>query len=322
MQLNDLTQSLLGGKPRGRDDDLGFGSKINVQGKRLINRDGSFNIKRSGIRNWTPYLWLVEMHWLPFFLLIFLFYLLMNAAFALAFLAIGVEQLAGVQPGTAWQDFWQAFYFSVQTFTTVGYGAVHPLSAGANMVASLDAMVGLMAFALATGLFFARFAKPRAQILFSEHAIVAPYRGGKSLQFRIANRRNNKIIDLVAEVAMTWIEKNPEGAAVRRFSVMPLERNTVSLFPLNWTIVHPINEESPLFGKDPESLKAMAAEILILIEGFDETYAMPVHTSSSYTWHELQWDRAFVPMYFQEDGFTVLKLDRISETFATEEGGK
>ena len=317
MKLTDLTNSLMGSNRHSsqeKENDLGFGTQITASGERLINRDGSFNIRRTGIRNWTPYMWLVEMSWPSFFGIVFLFYGLVNAFFALLFVLAGVENLNGVNGGGFFYDFLQAFFFSIQTFTTVGYGYISPQGIPANLIASIDALVGLMAFAIATGLFFARFAKPRAQLLFSQHAIIAPYQNSQlpSFQFRIANRRNNKIIDLTAAVTMTWIE-DLDGQKIRRFRNMELERDSVALLPLNWTIVHPIDDKSPLFRKLPRDLETMNAEFIILVEGFDETFAQQVHASGSYAWREITWSVRFQPMYHHGRGYTLLELDRIDE---------
>ena len=297
----------------GQENDLGFGTKITSDGGRLINRDGSFNVLRTGVHQWTPYQWLVEMSWLSFFGLIFAFYCISNAVFALLYLAVGIENLSGVEPGSFLENFSAAFFFSIQTFTTVGYGAISPISVGTNIIAATGALVGLMAFALATGLFFARFAKPKAQIVFSEHALITPYQGITSFQFRIANIRNNRIINLQARVSMSWLEED-KGALHRRYAFLPLERDTVFLFPLNWTIVHPIDENSPLYQKSVEELKKMHAEFIILIQGYDETFAQNVHTTSSYTCDELLTDVRFTRMYHSEKGRTILELDKIDVT--------
>ncbi|MDX1665631.1 MAG: ion channel [Saprospiraceae bacterium] len=311
MKISDLGKPLRRMFP-GSGDDLGFGTQMTSSGQRLINRDGSYNIRRKGLFTWTPYQSLVEMSWPRFLLLVLLYYLLVNALFAFIFTWLGVEQLDGLVPGTFFQDFSHAFFFSIQTFTTVGYGAINPIGTGANFLASLDALVGLMSFALVTGLLFARFSLPRAQILFSRWALIAPYRGGESFQFRIANKRNNKIINLEAEVIMSWVEKTG-GSRKRRFATLPLERNHVALFPLNWTIVHPIDDSSPLSNLDSRMIIDLQTEFIVLIKGYDETFAQDVHINGSYTCREIVWGASFRPMYFSRRGHTVLDLSRISE---------
>jgi inward rectifier potassium channel len=293
------------------DNDLGFGTKISTGGGRLINRDGSFNVERRGLFAWTPYQSLVEMHWSSFFLLTGALFILINAIFGGLFYLCGVEAFSGLETGTAWWEYLQLFFFSVQTFTTVGYGSISPQGLTANSIATADAFFGLLAFAVATGLLFARFSKPKAQILFSKQALIAPYQGGWSFQFRIANLRNNNIINLEAKVNMTWLEDH-QGTRVRRFKPLVLERNKVSLFPLNWTIVHPIDTESPFCNKSPEDLEEMEAEILILISGYDDSFAQNIHDNGSYLAREIVWQAKFVNMYHPENGKTILDLNKIS----------
>lgn len=302
-----------GRKKDDQPEDLGFGTKVGGEGIRLINRNGSFNIERQGKRGWTPYQSLVEMSWGQFLCLVLLFYVGINLFFGLLFWILGVENLSGLEPGKWWENFLNCVFFSIQTFTTVGYGSISPVGIWANVLASLDALVGLISLALATGLFFAKFSKPRAQIIFSEKALIAPYKDGWSFQFRIANRRDNKIIDLDAKVTVAWLETTENGQR-RRFAGLNLERDQVFMFPLNWTIVHPIDASSPLFGWDEGTMRHLDVEFIILIEGHDETFAQTVHTVSSYTWREIVWAGKFDPMYFPGlNGKTILALDKISD---------
>lgn len=294
------------------NNDLGFGTKITASGERLINKDGSFNVVRRGARSRALYQWLVEMTWPQFMLMVVFVFVAVNSTFAVLFMSLGHHAFAGMVEGHPVERFAQSFYFSTQTFTTVGYGAISPQSPLANLFAAVDALVGLMSFALATGLLFARFSQPRAQILFSEKAIITPYQGITSLQLRLANKRNNRVINLKATLTMTWLER-AGGEQRRRFAPLPLERQQVILFPLNWTIVHPIDENSPLWGKRQNDLEEMQAEFLILVEGYDETFHQQVHSNSSYTFHEVAWDVKFAPMYYHNGDHIVLEMDKISE---------
>lgn len=308
-----LSGTRWGGSNRSSIDnnhDLGFGDKIRTG--RLINRDGTFNVERRGHLSWTPYQDLVDMSWSRFLLLTGLAFVLVNALFAFLFLFIGENGFSGLQDRESFPLFWQLFFFSIQTFTTVGYGSMSPVGLTANILAGLNAFVGLLGFALATGLLFARFAKPKAQVLFSKQAIISPYQDGWSLQFRIVNLRSNNIINLEAKVAMSWLETKEEGGTVRRFANLPLERSKVSLFPLNWTIVHPIDAQSPLFDKTAEDLYQGQVEILILISGYDDSFAQEIHDNGSYTAREMVWNACFEPMYHPENGTTVLELDKIN----------
>ncbi|MEM9921057.1 MAG: ion channel, partial [Bacteroidota bacterium] len=229
-------------------EDLGFGDKLtSTKGARLIRSNGQLNVDRTGFKVIAPYQSLVEMPWGRFLVLVLMTYIFINLFFAMLFCLVGTENLNGIEPSGPLPAFWEAFFFSVQSFTTVGYGAVSPSGFWANVVAALDALTGLMSVALATGLIFARFSKPRANILFSDFGIIAPYRKIKSFQFRIVNKRSNKIIDLEARVTATWLEPLKNGRNKRHFETLKLERSSVFLFPLNWTVVHPIDSDSPLY---------------------------------------------------------------------------
>lgn len=293
--------------------DPGFGTKITGSADRLINKDGSYNIIREGRQVWTAYQSLVEMPWSRFFFFIFVYYLIINLVFGIGFLIIGVENLSGVEANNWMDDLAAAFFFSVQTFTTVGYGAVNPIGVASNLLASADALIGLISTALATGLFFARFSKAKAQLVFSKDALISPYRGTRqmSFQFRIVNLRESRIINLRTSVILSWVEKTKAGHPTRRFFNLPLERESVNLLPLNWTIVHLIDKDSPIMGWEPRDFTKNQAEVIIFIEGYDESFGQKVHVSSSYTCREIRWNAHFLPMYYPKHGKTVLDLDAI-----------
>lgn len=292
-------------------NDLGFGTKVNSKAQRLVNQDGTYNSKRKGLKVFTPYQSLVEMSWVKFFILVFLFYFSSNAFFALLFSGMGVGALSGDMPTNWISAFTKAYFFSVQTFTTVGYGAIYPIDFGANILAAMVALTGLVSFAIVTGLFYARFSKPKARILFGKKALMAPYKDISSFQFRIANMRDNPIINLEAKVTFSYIER-VEGQEKRRYKPLVLEIEKIMLFPLNWTIVHPIDRNSPLWGVTAQELERMQGEFVILLAGFDDTYNQSVHRNSSYTWEEILWGKRFQPMFYtNESGQTVLELDKI-----------
>jgi inward rectifier potassium channel len=296
-----------------RNQDLGLGNKLGKSGDRLIQQDGSFNIIRKGNKGWNAYQALVGMSNNAFILSSILFFIGINALFALLFLYVGVEQLNGVpRDGGKFEEFLYTFFLSVQTFTTVGYGVISPEGISANLIASLCALIGLVSFALVTGLFFARFSRPRSYITFSELAILTPYQDCMSLQCRIVNPRNHKIIDLHAQMTMTWIvEKN--GKTQRRYEKLNLERDNAFLFPLNWTLVHPINKNSPLFNKTLQDIQAIHAEFLVIVSGHDESYNQKIHANSSYICNEIQEGVKFKMMYASENGKTTeLYLDELS----------
>jgi inward rectifier potassium channel len=309
MRLSNIKNWRTGTK---EENDLGFGIKLTSKENRLVNKDGSFNVVRKGHRIWTPYQTLVEISWGLFFVLLTLFFLIITMIFGLMFYLVGTDSFNGIRPGPAWDVYLQFFFLSVQTFTTVGYGSMSPQGILASSLTSAEAFSGSIIIAMATGIMFARFARPKAKILFSSKALISPLEGGYAFLFRIANLRNNRIINLEAKVTMAWLEE-VNGSYARRFANLPLERDKVNLFPLSWTIVHPIDENSPLYGKTKEELHGMQPEFIILINGYDETFAQNVHTNSSYTKSDLIIPGKFQPMFYQEEdsGKSILELDKI-----------
>ena len=275
--------------------DLGFGTVMSSRpGLRLLNRDGTFNVSRRParmLRRLTSYVGLLTTPWKWFFLFLVLAYLVINIFFAALYVACGPGALAGVKQGSLLE----AFFFSVHTFSTIGYGNVTPATLAANVVVTLESLAGLISFALATGIIFARFARPTANIIYSDRAVIAPYRNINGFMFRIINGRENELINLGARVMLTRFE-DIDGRRQRRYYYLPLERDNVAFFPLNWTIVHPIDQESPLWGWDQQRLLESNAEFLILLTGTDETFAQDVHSRSSYSGEEVLWNMRFAPL--------------------------
>lgn len=274
-----------GPRPDDSKQDLGFGSVVTrAASLRLLNRDGSFNVQRKGLgllSAMSPYHALVTMSWLRFNGIVLFSYLAANMLFALGYLACGPQALAA--PPDAGLGVFRAFFFSVQTIATLGFGHIHPVGWAANTLVTLEALVGMLGFAVVTGLAFARFSRPTARLRFSLRAVIAPYRGGRALMFRLANLRRAELINLEAQVLFTWM--GPEGR--RSFDALPLERERVTFFPLVWTVVHPIGPDSPLAHATEESLRESDAELLVLLSAYDETFAQDVHARTSYRAEEM-----------------------------------
>jgi len=288
--------------------DLGFGTAVAGESRqRLLNRDGSFNVARRGLRlssSLSLYHLLLTTTWTRFMGLVVGSYVLFNGAFAVAFVVCGPDALSGGgDPGFA-----RAFFFSVETFSTIGYGVVGPVGMAANLVVTVEALVGLLWLALATGLLFARFSRPTAKVLFSRTAVIAPYRGIEAFEFRIANARSSQLIELQATVMFARFE-DVGGRAVRRFYQLALERDTVAFFPLAWTIVHPIDESSPLKGVTREELRECDGEFLVLLSGVEETFAQRVHARSSYKWDEIVWGAKFSDILHHPRGNEAMTID-------------
>ena len=297
--------------------DLGFGSKITQQANyRLLNKDGSSNVERKGLplaSALSPYHTLLTMPWWKFHILIVVVFLVLNAVFAILFMLCGASALGTSAAIPASEQFAEAFFFSVQTFTTVGYGHINPHGFVANIVAALDAFIGLISFAFATGLLFARFSRPTARIIFSEKALVAPYRNGTAFEIRIANQRSTQLLDVEARIIFSRFEEM-DGSRIRRFFDLNLERTRVAFFPLAWTLVHPIDQDSPLAGLTAEDVSSSAAEFLVLITAIDETFSQTVHTRTSYLYDEMEWNAKFSDIYaYDEDGRMSADLKRLHD---------
>jgi len=301
--------------------DLGFGTVVARESRRrLLNKDGSFNVVREGLsflQSLSPYHYLLTTTWPRFLGMVVLFFVITNAVFGLAFFACGPGQIAGSKAVSLLDQYLEDFFFSVQTFATIGYGGMHPVGLAANVLVTLEALVGLLGFALATGILFARFSRPTAHILFSERAIIAPYRGISAFEFRVANVRRNEMIQVEAQVLLTRFKL--DGSGNREFLPLKLEREKVVFFPLSWTIVHPIDEASPLWGATPEDLEAWDAEFLILFSGIDETFSQTVYTRSSYKHQEILWGARFINLFNppREDGVLSVDIGRLHKVERT-----
>jgi inward rectifier potassium channel len=282
------------------DRDLGFGDKVARETRlRFLNRDGTFNVERRGLRSASflnLYHFLLTMRWSRFLMLILLLYFLSNIVFGTFYAILGTGALVDTSEAPMVNIFLRGFFFSVQTFATIGYGTIHPVGIIPNLLVTIESYYSLLANALITGLVFARFSRPEAKIIFSENAIVAPYRDITGLMFRLVNNRNNQLIELKSQVLYArFVDEN--GNFVRRFDLLKLERERVSFFPLSWTVVHPIEEDSPLYGCTEEDLIKNDAEILVLLSALDETFAQSVHTRTSYKIPELKFGYKFSNMY-------------------------
>ncbi|GAB4136267.1 MAG: ion channel [Bacteroidia bacterium] len=299
-------------KNNSSQNDLGFGTRTGAG--RNMNKDGSFNVVRKGEPGFRPYEIyheLITMSWLKFFILILSCYSFFNLIFAFLYYWTGVEHLTGIETNISEKaKFLEAFFFSSQTLTTVGYGRIAPLGSLTSSIAAVESMIGLLGFALATGLLYGRFSKPQAKILYSSNAIVAPYRDGKAIMFRLVNQRRNQLIEVEVELSLTYI--HPE-TKTRTFHFLELERNRINLFPLSWTIVHPLDENSPLYEFTAEDLLDSKAELIVLLKAFDDTFSQTIYSRTSYKAEEVIFGAKFLPMFSQlPDGRTALDLNLIN----------
>ena len=301
------------------NDDLGLGIKASA--RRSLNKDGSFNVRLVGLprfRGYELYHHLITLGWPSFLGLLFLGFLVTTALFAGLYLLVGMEHFTrpgGMALGERALD---AFFFSAQTLTTVGYGHISPNSHLVSAVAALESLLGLLSFALATGLLYGRFSRPHAQMRFSQRGVVAPYRGATAFMFRFVNRRSNQLIEVEATVSLSYLDGESD---TRRFVTLPLERGKINLFPTSWTVVHPIDEASPLFGMKDEDLRRAQAEFIVLIKAFDDTFSQTIYQRTSYTAEEVLWGVRFKPMTTPgPDGVLEMDVDRLDATEAAGPG--
>ncbi len=296
--------------------DLGLGTKVAQEShERFLNKDGTFTVQRKGLgyfNSLSLYHWLLSISWAHYMFMLIGFYFIVNIMFAFAYYLCGPESFQGVVEATSHGWAVDAFFFSVQTIATIGYGRINPVSLAANVLVTLESLVGLLGLALATGILFARFSRPSAKILYSNNAVVAPYRGITAFEFRIANERSNQLIEVNVNVTLSRFEME-DGKHVRRFHQLPLERKSVVFFPLNWTIVHPIDESSPLFGVTEQTLNESDAEFLVLLTAVDETFSQTVYSRSSYKDHEVIWGAKFTSMFHTIDGRGTVDLHKIHD---------
>jgi inward rectifier potassium channel len=292
-------------------------SNATTEGGRLTKKDGSVNVQKTGLPFWeriSLFHTLLRLPRTTFLFFIFLFYTVLNTFFALIYVLVGVENLRGIHDGVSLMGkFEQAFFFSSQTLTTVGYGHISPAGTAANIVASLESFIGILAFALVTGLLYGRFSRPQAYLLFSKNLLIAPYRGITGLMIRVASYKNNHITDAEANVTLV-IHLYENGSKVRRFFNLPLEIKKVNSLALSWTLVHPINEESPLYQMSYEEIKDADIEVLYHIKGFDDHFSNTVQQRTSYVFSEIVYGAKFLPMFHRSDdgNTTVLEIDKIN----------
>ena len=302
--------------------NTGFGANAADYGGRFVNKNGQPNIEKQGVNFFERISWFHSMLAIPrwkFFFLIFAFYILVNVVFACIYYFIGVKHLSGMNTGTELEKFGEAFFFSAQTFTTVGYGRISPSGFITSAIAAFEALIGLLSFALATGLLYGRFSKPIAHIKFSVNAIIAPYKEITALMLRIAPFKNISLTDAEAKLTLGMIVAENDKK-VNKFFPLQLELDKISSLTLSWTIVHPITEDSPLFGFAQEDFENMQGEFIVFVKAFDDMFSNTVLARSSYTFKEIIVGAKFIPMYYRNDeaNKTILDLEKLNSFIPAE----
>lgn len=296
--------------------NTGFGTNASSYGGRFITKSGNANVRKSGIKFLDTISWYHTMLNIPrwkFMVIIVLFYFLVNCFFASLYFMIGVEHLKGVEMGRMMDNFGQAFFFSIQTLTTVGYGHVTPEGLAASTIAAIEALFGLLSFAIATGLFYARFSKAKAHVLFSENAIIAPYQNGTALMMRVTPYKNAHLTEVEAKITL-GLRLDENGKVSNKFYVLDMEMEKVNSLNLSWTLVHPITETSPLYGFTAKDFQNNLGEIIVFIKAFDDMYSTTVVRRTSYIFDEVVFGAKFNPMFSrsEDDSRTILHIDKLN----------
>jgi inward rectifier potassium channel len=276
--------------------ELGFGSKNYNESVRFLNQDGTVNIKRKVTDKhigFDMFHWLLGIKWGQFFALVFFSYGAVNTLFAIIYFSIGVDKFGGIDAGSGIENFLQLFFFSAQTLTTVGYGHIYPNSSLISTVSSIESMFGLMGFALVTGILYGRFAKPKADIQYSNKALISPYNDITGFMFRIANKKQNELIETECQLVLAI---NNLETKKRDFHFLDLERSKINFLPLTWTLVHPIDDKSQLYEVTQDEFNQRDGEFIILIKSITDTYFHTVYSRMSYKASEIAWNAKFVPM--------------------------
>ena len=298
------------------EKDSGFGANASSYGGRFLNKNGTANIKKTGVGFMDSISWFHTLLNIPrwkFMVIVVFFYFFSNLLFASIYYAIGVEHLNGMTGVTNWEKFGQSFFFSIQTFTTVGYGHISPSGFLTSFVAAIEALFGLLSFAIATGLFYGRFSKPQAHLKFSHNAVIAPYLDGTGLMIRLSPFKNTNFTDAEAKMTLALI-LDEDGKYVNKFYTLDLELSKVNALSLSWTLVHPITENSPLFNFSKEQYENINGEVLVYVKVYDDMYSTHVVKRASYTLNEIIYGAKFLPMFSRsdDDNKTILHLDKLN----------
>ncbi|KAA1247068.1 ion channel [Aquimarina sp. RZ0] len=302
--------------------DPGIGLSSDKQAKRFINSNGSFNVKHINRRTSISrsYNYLINITWIQFFGWVLLGYVVINSFFASIYTVLGISAIAE-STGNIFRDFLKAFFFSAQTVTTVGYGAMAPKGVVFGMISSFEALIGLLSFSFITGLLYGRFSKPKSSIRFSDVMILKKHKGIDSIMFRLMSSSTNVMIKPKIEVTLSLSQKSKDKGYVNNFFSLKLERNEITYLPTTWTVVHPITESSPLAEFDRKELPKLHGEILILVTYYDESFAQEVHQVHSYVLKNLKVDETFIKAFHYDDhGYTILDHDKLGETQVSESG--
>jgi len=294
--------------------ELGFGTKNYHQNTRFLNKDGSVNVKRlegDSFGRIDPYHTFLNMKWRYFIIMVLVGYFIANLFFASLYYMAGTQHFGNLAGVDEPHKFIELFFFSAQTLTTVGYGFIYPKGTVVSTIAAIESMTGLLVFALATGVLYGRFSKPKATIRYTKHAVIAPYEGITGFMFRIANATQNELIENEVQV---FLAMNDLKTNQRVFLPLELETKKISFMPLSWTIVHPIDTQSPIYNYTKDDLDQADAEFIILMKAINDTFSQTVYSRTSYKSHEIIANAKFKPLQRSQRGTkTTIDLRKMDE---------
>lgn len=297
-----------------RSEDPGIGTNFDKPLDRLVGKDGRFHVRRlgeaTGLRE--GFVALATMPTGQLVITFVLGYLGMNLIFGSLYMLVGVENLGNANLTSLTGRWLSAIGMSVQTLTTVGYGSLYPNSPATWTLAAVEGVFGILGFSLVSAVIYARFARPSMRIAYSEHALFAPFREGWSFQLRLANRRSTMLVEAEARLMLVMADVDDQGERLNYYN-LKLQLDRVSFLPLSWTLVHPIDGDSPLAGISYDEMVQRRAEVILVLKGTDEGYMQQVITRHSYRYDEMVWGARYIRAFSARKGSMQLDLDKLSD---------
>ncbi len=298
-------------------EDIGLDRSAQKGRQRTINADGTYNMERitgSFFGNFFLYRWLITTSWKHYWLAIVSFYIVDNIVFGSIYYWMGAENLSGIVGTSEFDKFASCFFFSCQTFTTVGYGGLHPVGKIASATAAIEAFLGLMMFAVATGSLYGRFSKPITRLKYSDKILIAPYKDITGMQFMVANGVETTLMEMEARVSLSWMDEDEKGQPVRRFQQGKLEFDKIAMFPTSWVVNHPIDEESALYGKSLDEINKLDFEVFVLLKGFDDVFSQTIYSRHSFIAGQFIYGAKFRrPFSVNDNGKLIMDLTKVGE---------
>ena len=296
--------------------EFGFGNNAFGKEVRILNKDGSFNVNRIGLsvfERFSFFHWMINTKWTTFLFFVFLGFFMNNTFFSLIYYFIlGEHQFHGIEATSAIGKYFELFFFSSQTFATVGYGRINPATNPASFIAALDAFSGVLYFAVVTGLLYGRFSKPIPKILFSKIGVVAPYKDKYAFMFRLANKLNHQLQN--AEVRLlTSLIVDSDGQPMRQFFELEMERREIVFLASSWTIVHPIDEKSPFLNMTKEEFEQSEPEFMIQLKVYDHSFSQDTYTNTSYRKEEIIWNAKFEKILVTDEKMNYVDFNKFND---------